>query len=148
MDRLTNPNTPPEGRLLLKCYHEADNADLVAINLDGLRLVLAEALHGHMLAVSEEVRASGRLLRDIAGCSQAHPDRAPIALNYLDIILPCLVRSLKDMASYYEDKTLPREIRWRKMYNNMTEEAGGLQLPQRFMLYNHFLTLLKQLLIR
>lgn len=34
------------------------------------------------------------------------------------------------------------------MYNKMTEEAGGLPLPQRFLLYNHFLSLLEQLLTR
>ncbi|KAL2157408.1 hypothetical protein VTH06DRAFT_6100 [Thermothelomyces fergusii] len=34
------------------------------------------------------------------------------------------------------------------MYNKMTEEAGGLPLPQRFVLFNHFLSLLKQLLTR
>jgi hypothetical protein len=66
----------------------------------------------------------------------------------LEVLLPCLGRTLKDIVTYYEDKTLSREIRWRKMYNKMTEEAGGLPLPQRFVLYNHFLTLLKQLLTK
>ncbi|KAL2168443.1 hypothetical protein VTG60DRAFT_7245 [Thermothelomyces hinnuleus] len=68
--------------------------------------------------------------------------------NYLSILLPCLSRTLKDIVTYYEEKTLSREIRWRKMYNKMTEEAGGLPLPQRFVLFNHFLSLLKQLLAR
>ena len=49
---------------------------------------------------------------------------------------------------YYEDRTLTREIRWRKMYNKMTEEAGGIPLPQRFVLYNDFLVMLWYLLNR
>lgn len=34
------------------------------------------------------------------------------------------------------------------MYNQMTTEAGGLALPQRFALYNRFLWSLKLLLVR
>ncbi|KAF4335245.1 hypothetical protein FBEOM_10895 [Fusarium beomiforme] len=34
------------------------------------------------------------------------------------------------------------------MYHSMTQEAGGLSLPQRFILYNRFLTLLRELLLR
>ncbi len=45
-----------------------------------------------------------------------------------------LSRSLRDITTYIDDKTLSREVRWRKMYNKMTEEAGGLPLPQRFAL--------------
>lgn len=148
MDYAANPNIPLEAHLLLSCWREAERADLVALGLDGLRGVLAETFHGHMIAVSEEIRSCGRLLRELADRFQVHPDRAPFILSYLQVILPCLGRSLGDITSYYEDKTISREIRWRKMYNKMTEEAGGLQLPQRFVLYNHFLTLLKQLLTR
>jgi hypothetical protein len=77
-----------------------------------------------------------------------HIGRVPFMTSYLNVLLPCLSRSLDDITAHYEDKTLSREIRWRKMYNKMTEEAGGLPLPQRFVLYNHFLSLLKQLLTR
>lgn len=148
MDYAGNPNIPVEAHLLIGCWREAERADQVALGLDGLRSVLPETFHGHMVAVTEEIRSSARLLRDLAERCQAHIERGPIVLNYIHIILPCLSRSLTDIASYYEDKTLSREIRWRKMYNKMSEEAGGLQLPHRFVLYNHFLTLLKQLLAR
>lgn len=134
--------------LLQGCCREAERADLVALGLDQLRAALPEALHGHIVMLSEEIRGTSRLLRDLADRSQVHYARVPIVVNHLNVILPCLSRSLRDITTHYEDKTHTREMRWRKMYHRMTEEAGGLPLPQRFVLYNHFLTLLKQLLTK
>jgi len=139
---------PVEMHLLQGCCREAERADLVAVGLDQLRAALPEAFHGHLVGLTEEIRGSSRLLRDLADRSQVHIARVPIVLNYLHVVLPCLCRSLRDITAHYEDKALSREIRWRKMYHKLTEEAGGLPLPQRFVLYNHFLSLLKQLLTR
>ncbi|KAK4128288.1 hypothetical protein N657DRAFT_563192 [Parathielavia appendiculata] len=139
---------PVETHLLLGCCREADEAEVVARGLDQLRGALSESLHGHLLALAEEIRNTSRSLRGLADCSQVHLTRVPLMTTYLNVVLPCISRSLKDIKAYYEDKTLHREIRWRKMYNKMTEEAGGLPLPQRFVLYNHFLAMLKQLLTR
>nr|RBQ90033.1 hypothetical protein FVER53263_00841 [Fusarium verticillioides] len=96
----------------------------------------------------EEVSISGQLLRELAEYSKVHFSRVPVVLDYLEIILPCLSRSLRDITTYYEDRTLTKENRWRKMYHSMTQEAGGLSLPQRFILYNRFLSLLGKLLLR
>jgi hypothetical protein len=137
-----------DAHLLTGCCREADRADIVALGLEGLRNSLPETFHGHMSAVIEELRSTSRLLRDLANRSQVHFTRVPVMLNYLNIVLPCLCKSLRDITAYYEDRTVSREIRWRKMYNKMTEEVGGLPLPQRFALYNHFLTLLRQMLTR
>jgi hypothetical protein len=139
---------PMEMHLLVGCCREADRANVVAQSLDQLRAVLSESFHSHLIALAEEIRGSSRLLRGLADRSQMHIGRVPFMTNYLNVLLPCLSRSLDDITAHYEDKTLSREIRWRKMYNKMTEEAGGLPLPQRFVLYNHFLSLLKQLLTR
>ncbi|KAH8889487.1 hypothetical protein GQ53DRAFT_216495 [Thozetella sp. PMI_491] len=147
MDYLS-PNMPIETHLLQGCCREAERADLVAVGLDQLRLALPESFHVHMLAVIEEMRTSARLLRDLADRSQVHISRVPIVLDYLAVVLPCLCRTLRDITVHYEDKTLTREVRWRKMYHKMTEEADGLPLPHRFVLYNHFLSLLKLLLTR
>lgn len=141
-------NIPIETHLLLGCCREADRANVVAQSLDQLRAVLSESFHSHLIALAEEIRGSSRLLRGLADGSQMHIGRVPFMTSYLNVLLPCLSRSLDDITAHYEDKTLSREIRWRKMYNKMTEEAGGLPLPQRFVLYNHFLSLLKQLLTR
>jgi hypothetical protein len=137
-----------DAHLLHGCCREADRADLVALNLEGLKQALPDTFHGHMTAVTEGIHASSRLLRDLADRSQVHFARVPVMLNYLNIILPCLCRSLRDITTYYEDKTVSKEIRWRKMYHKMTEEVGGLPLPLRFQLYNHFLALLRLLLTR
>ena len=149
MDIYTNnANGPIEMHLLQGCCREAERADLVALGLDHLRAALPQAFHGHLAVLAEEIRGTSMLLRDLADRSQVHISRVPIVLNYLNVVLPCLCRTLRDITTHYEDKTLSREIRWRKMYNQMTEEAGGVPLPQRFVMYNHFLSLLKQLLTR
>ncbi|KAJ9138539.1 hypothetical protein NKR19_g7821 [Coniochaeta hoffmannii] len=148
MDFAVMGTLPVEAHLLQGCCREAERAELTALSLDGLRMVLPESFHGHMIMVSEEIRNGSLLLRDLADRSQVHIARVPVVLDHLNVLLPCLSRSLRDIQTYIDDKTLSREIRWRKMYNEMTEETGGLPLPQRFGLYNHFLTMLKYLLTR
>jgi hypothetical protein len=148
MDFAVMPNMPVEAHLLQGCCLEAERAERTALSLDGLRSVLPESFHGHMILVSEEIKNASIMLRDLADRSQVHIARVPVVLDYLNVVLPCLCKSLRDIMTYIEDKTLSRQTRWRKMYNKMTEEAGGLPLPQRFALYNHFLTMLKHLLTR
>ncbi|EEY20063.1 conserved hypothetical protein [Verticillium alfalfae VaMs.102] len=132
--------------LLQGCCIEAERADIVAIRLDGLRLALPENFHPHMMAVIEEIRGCARILRDLADRGHVHIFRVPMTLNYLNLVLPCLSRTLRDMTMYYEDKTVRKEIRWRRMYNKMKDEVEGLPLPQRFVVYNHFLTMVRRLL--
>lgn len=148
MEQFALANIPVETQLLLTCCREADQAEIVACGLDQLRVALTESFHSHLIALAEEIRSSSRLLRSLADHSQMHLGRVSFMAVYLNVVLPCLSRTLKDIIGFYEDKTMTREIRWRKMYNNMTEEAAGLPLPQRFVLYNYFLSLLKQLLTR
>ncbi|KAF4990872.1 hypothetical protein FGRMN_8181 [Fusarium graminum] len=138
----------PEFRLLQGCCWEAERADCVAVQLVGLHHALPEGIHTHLLILMEEIRISGQLLRELVEESNVHFSRVPVVLDYLEILLPCLSRSLRDITSYYEDRTLTKEIRWRKMYHSMTQEAEGLSLPQRFILYNQFLTMLRELLLR
>ncbi|KAF5668441.1 hypothetical protein FCIRC_9656 [Fusarium circinatum] len=142
-----------ELHLLQGCCLEAERADRVAVQLLGLRNALGEGTHWsnthtHLLMTMEEVSISGQLLRELAEYSKVHFSRVPVVLDYLEILLPCLSRSLRDITTYYEDRTLTKENRWRKMYHSMTQEAGGLSLPQRFVLYNRFLSLLRELLLR
>ncbi len=147
MEFYTSIDIPTPERLLEGCFREAARADLVAGCIDSLRVFLPESFHTHMTAVSDEVRTSARLLRELLERPQAQAHRVPKIIPYLNVLLPCLCRSLRDMTNFYEDKTLSKEIRWRAMYNKMTEEAN-LPLPQRFTLYNHFLLLLVQLIAR
>ncbi|KUI66187.1 hypothetical protein VM1G_01514 [Cytospora mali] len=138
---------PPKSQLLHGCFLEAERADRVARGLEALRSALKESYHGHMIAVIEEIRRSAAILRELADRSHVHVSRAPVVANHLNVVLPCMSKSLRDITGYYDDKTITRETRWRKMYHEMLEE-GGLPLPQRFMMYNHFLTLLLFLLTR
>ncbi|OLN97137.1 hypothetical protein CCHL11_02245 [Colletotrichum chlorophyti] len=119
-------------RLLQQCCCEAERADLVSMNLEGLRMALPEVYGGHITALAGEVRSSSRILRDLADLSQVHFTRVPILLNYLNIVLPCLSKTLRDILNYYDDRTVSRETRWRRMYHRMTQEVNGLPLPQRF----------------
>lgn len=147
------PGGPPNdgGRsamLLGGCYNEAMTANMVAGCVDNLRTFLAEPLHPHMIALSDEIRKCGTVLVRLLEQTRTHPSRVPVLLDYLDLILPCFQKSIIDIRAHYEDKTKSKEIRWRTMYHKMTEEAGGMQLPQRFTLYHQFLLLMSQMLIR
>jgi len=137
-----------DGRLLQGCFRESERCEIVGLSLEGLRNALVESFHAHMTALIEEIKTSGCILRDLADKSQVHYQRVPIVMHYLDVVLPCLSKSLRDITEYIDDRTSSKEIRWRKMYNKMTEEGGGIPLPQRFVLYNHYLRLLHQLLTR
>jgi len=148
MDYYSISDAPLPALLLQGCFHEALRADEVSKRLETLRTFLPDSLQSYITAVSEEIKTSSRLLRDMADLSQAHIPRVPVILSYLHVLLPCLCRSLRDITNYYDDKALTKELRWRTMYHKMTDEAGGLPLPQRFTMYNHFLTLLAQLLTR
>lgn len=135
-------------QLLQVCLLGAEKAGVVAYHMDALRMALSGTPQPHLTVTTEEIKISSQLLRELAYCGQSHIPQVPVVLEYLEIILPCLLRSLRDIASHYEDKTRTKENRWRKMYHSMTEEVGGLPLQQRFILYNHFLALLRDLLTR
>ncbi|ESA43993.1 uncharacterized protein NCU09994 [Neurospora crassa OR74A] len=143
-----NIDIPCALHLFQSCCHEAERAANVAVALEQLREALPESFHGHLIALAGGIWDSSRRLRDLANNSQSHTERVPLVLDYLNIILPCLCRTLNDIMGYYEDISLTREMRWRKMYNKMTQEAGGVPLPQRFVLYNNFLVMLGYLLNR
>ncbi|PSR77664.1 hypothetical protein BD289DRAFT_463552 [Coniella lustricola] len=138
----------PESHLLHGCWLEAERADRVALGLDELRTVLDRSFHGHMIALMEEIRVSSRMLRELAGHSGSHRSRTLVVAYHLNLLLPCMSKTLRDITNYYSDNTISRDIRWRKMYHEMMKEAGGISLTQRFFLYNHFLRLLLYLLTR
>lgn len=135
-------------RLLQGCCLEAERADIISVSLEGLRMALPEAYGGTITSLVDEIRRSARKLRDLADRSQMHFTRVPILLNYLDVILPCYSKTLRDITEFYEDRTVSKDMRWRRMYHKMTQEVSGLPLPQRFMLYNCFLESLRHLLMR
>lgn len=101
-----------------------------------------------MVGVTDTIRQSATHLRDLAARAVVPHSRTAVVANHLNVALPCLSRTLRDITAHYEDVALKREDRWRKMYHDMLAEAGGIPLPQRFLLYNHFFVLLIYLLTR
>ena len=124
----------------------------MALQLEGLHRTLASSAggsHPHLVATLEEMRSgTARLLRELADLAQVHRARAPAVLDHLNVVLPCLSRSLRDITSWYANRRLTCQNRWRGMYHSMKDEAGGLLLPQRFLLYSQFLMSLRDLLTR
>ena len=142
---------PPIDVLLMHgCTREAERADTAALSLDGLRAVLPDQFHPHMRLVVDEIRAAARHLRALVNAAQSTSffDRVPLVLPYLNCVLACMCRSFADVERYCEDRSVSKDVRWRKMYHEMTDEAGGLPLPQRFMLYNDFVAQLENTLTR
>lgn len=134
--------------LLSGCCHEAERADRVGVGLEGLRNSLPENLRPHLNGVIDEIHITARHLRDLADQSQVHISRVPVVIDYLSIILPCLCRSLVDITDFYEDRSMSRDRRWRKMYHVMGNELPGTTLPARFIMYNQFLRLILFLLTK
>lgn len=135
-----------EVRLLTGCGVEAERCRTVAVSLEGLRLVVAEANHPDMFATIDEMRRCGRLLDGIAQESALYQDRVPIVLDHLNVVLPSLARSLRDITGYWEDTSRSVQERWRCIYHNLEREAG-IPLPSRFFLYKSYLLSLRLLLI-
>lgn len=135
-------------QLLNGCCHEAERAARVAGSLLGLRNALPEKLHPHLTGVINHINITSVLLRDLADKSQVHISRAQVVMDYINTILPCLCKTLRDITAFYEDKTMTKEHRWRKMYHVMSNELPGTTLPARFILYNTFLGSLRDLLAR
>lgn len=137
-----------EAHLLSGCLLEAYRADIVWLHLSSL-LSLVPGSHYPLLASTvDEIRVTSGLLRELADLSRVHHDRVPVVLNHLNIALPCLSRTLRDIKERYESKAISRSQRWQKMYVEMAEEVGGVLLPQRFQVYNACLTCLRDLLTR
>ncbi|KAI2621146.1 hypothetical protein GGR54DRAFT_647203 [Hypoxylon sp. NC1633] len=135
-------------QLLNGCCLEADRAELVGFNLQGLRNALPESFHPHLNGIIEEIFNTSRSLRDLAEQTQIHLSQLPAVFDYLNVILPCLSKTLRDIMGFYEDKTMNKEHRWRTMYYKLGNELPGTTLPARFIMYNQFLRLLQDLLTR
>ncbi|KAI1128263.1 hypothetical protein F5Y10DRAFT_178703 [Nemania abortiva] len=138
-----------DGPFMLEgCCHEAERSDRVGACLQQLRSVLPESLHPHLTAVIDQLRVTSRLLRDLADKSQIYLSQVPVMIDYLNVILPCLSRTLRDIMGYYENKSMDKAHRWRTMYHDMSSELPGTSLPARFVMYNQFLGLLNYMLAR
>lgn len=126
MEYTANAVVPFDAHLLQGCFREAARAEIVAASIDQLRLLLAANFHGHLLLLSEQIRNTSRSLRDLADRSQVSLSRVPLVMDSLNVVLPCLSRSLRDITAYYEDTSMTKENRCR-FGDSCTHVARGAE---------------------
>lgn len=129
------------------CWHEADRADLVAVHLIRLKELFGLEFYDHISAVLREVESTSRLLRDLYDLFPIYQSRFPVVEYYLDIVLPSVQRTLRDMMVYIDNDGLTPRSQWTIMIERMNSLAS-LTLASRFVAYNDFLIQLIRLLSR
>ncbi|KAH8650150.1 hypothetical protein BX600DRAFT_107023 [Xylariales sp. PMI_506] len=134
--------------LLGGCCYEAERAERIAHRLEGLRDSLHPKYQAHLDELIREIYSTCRNLRDLTDQSQVHIARVPNVLDYLNIVLPCMCRTLSNMLTFYEDRSRTKEYRWREMWHALSNELPGTTLPARFVMYNQYLRLVLLLLIK
>jgi hypothetical protein len=132
---------------LLGCWREAQRGDKVADHLLRIRTVLEPEFYDHIDAVLREVECSSRLLRDLYDLFPIYRARVPIIVYYLNVILPSLCKTLRDMMIYIDNPSLTERSQWTLMYERMGDQ-GGMTLAARHVMYNEFLIQLIRLLSR
>ena len=91
---------------LLGCWREARRVDNIAASLASLRATLDPEFTDQITAVLRELESISRLLRDLYDIFPIYRSRVPIILYYLNVLLPSLCRSLKNMAHYLEHDSM------------------------------------------
>lgn len=131
----------------LGCWQEARRADLVASHLERLKEELGLGFYVHIAAVVREIESTSRLLRDLYDLFSIYFTRFPIVSYYLDIILPSIQRTLRDVMMYVDNDGLQPRSQWMLLLDRMNN-AAGLTLASRFVNYSRFLLQLVYLLSR
>ena len=116
------------------CWLEAARCDRVAIILLRLRNDLTLVFHEHITALLREVESTSRLLRDLYDLLfSIYRNRVGIVIYYLNVILPCLSRTLRDMMIYIDNGQLSFTAQWTLM-NERLGDQGGMPLVHRFVM--------------
>ncbi|KAF4625426.1 hypothetical protein G7Y89_g12738 [Cudoniella acicularis] len=132
---------------LFGCWQEAKRADKVAAQLLSLRTDLDPEYYENISAVLKEVECSSRLLRDLYDLFPIYRTRVPVVLYYLNVILPTLCKTMRDMMIYIDNADLPTRTQWRLMTERLGDQ-GGMTLAQRFAMYCEALVQTVRLLSR
>ncbi|EFY90851.1 hypothetical protein MAC_03214 [Metarhizium acridum CQMa 102] len=111
--------------LLKGCYLEAYRSDDIALKLEGLRIALNEPSTSYLAVTVREIGSVARRLRELADIAQVNRDCLAYVLDPLNIVLPCLSKSLRDIKTHYDRCSLSKENRWRNMYHCMKDEKVG-----------------------
>ncbi|RDL42259.1 Uncharacterized protein BP5553_02238 [Venustampulla echinocandica] len=119
---------------LFGCWQEARRADKVADKLLVVRTALDPEYYENISAVLKEVESASRLLRDLYDLFPIYRSRVPVVLYYLNVILPTLCKSMRDMMIYIDNEELPIRTQWTLMSQRLSDQ-GGITLAQRFAMY-------------
>ncbi|KAL5313913.1 hypothetical protein ACEPPN_018336 [Leptodophora sp. 'Broadleaf-Isolate-01'] len=120
--------------VLLGAWREALRADKAVVQLLRIRTVLDLEFYDHITAVLREIESASRLLRDLYDLFPIYRSRVPIIIYYLDIILPSLERTIKNMMAYIDNDAFPARTQWTLMVERLGDQ-GGMSLPTRFVIY-------------
>lgn len=134
--------------LLKGCYLEAQRSDDIALKLEGLRIALNEPSHSCLSNTIKEIGRVARRLRELGDLAHVNRDRLLFVLDPLNLVLPCLSKTLRDIKVHYDDRSKSKQNRWRHMFHSMQREAGGLQLEAIFTIYHQFIIMLRDMIVR
>ncbi|PMD29368.1 hypothetical protein L207DRAFT_445552 [Hyaloscypha variabilis F] len=132
---------------LLGCWREAQRADKVSEGLLRIRANLDQEFHDEITAVLREVESVSRLLRDVYDLFPIYRSRIPIVVYYLNVLLPPIQRTIKEMSLYLEHENLPARAQWTLMSDRLSHQ-GGMSLGARFVMFVGFLVQTVRLLSR
>jgi hypothetical protein len=129
------------------CWWEARRCDLVAAALLRIRAALSLDFYNPITDLLREVESTSRLLRDLYDLFPVYKSSVPTLIYYLNVLLPCLCKTLRDMMIYIDNDALPPLTQW-ALVNERLAEQGGMSLTERFVMYIEFLVQLVRLLSR
>lgn len=129
------------------CLLEAQRGDNIVRELSRIRAALYPTLYEHITLVMRQVEKMSRSLRELYHLYPACIPRIPMLTYYLEIILPCLAKTLLDMVHCVCNRDLVPAAQWWTMYDHFYDEART-SLAARFAIYNDYLIQLVQLMSR
>lgn len=130
---------------MLGCWQEARRADKVADHLERIRSAVDLEFYDNITAVLRNVESTSRLLRDLYDLFPLYQPRVPLILYYLNVCLPSLCKTMREMMIFLDSKGLPPDRQWILMYDRLTDE-GGMSLETRFVMFVDLLVQLVRLL--
>ncbi|KAH7321853.1 hypothetical protein BKA65DRAFT_408802 [Rhexocercosporidium sp. MPI-PUGE-AT-0058] len=133
-------------KVLDGCLSEARRADQIVVALWGVRKELGNEFYDVITAVSRETESVSQLLRELQDLFLMYPPRVSFIVCFLDVLLPSLERTLKDMSTYLNEP-LPIRSRW-ELLNEKLVEQSGMSIAARITMFVDLLAQLARFLSR
>lgn len=89
-----------------------------------------------------------RLFREISDLAIVHRGRQDVVFGWLDVVLPCMRQTMKDIKWKLAEMEKTWKRRWQEIDADMVVEAGGTTLRGRFEAYGLVLVQIARLLSR